>query len=93
MLVPVLVSNTDITSPTAVGRSGDTLLLFVRVSWPVLVSNTDIISPTAVGRSGDTLLWFVLVLFRPTCMFADSDGRPVRDGHTSAELYMLQLQH
>ena len=89
--VPVLVSDNDITSPTAVGRSGDTLLLFVLVS--VLVSNNDITSPTAVGRSGDTLLLFVFVLFRPTCMFADSDGRPVMDGHTSAELYMLQLQH
>ena len=85
------VSDNDITSPTEVGMSGDTLLLFVPVSW--LVSDNDITSPTAVGRSGDTLLWYVLVLFRPTCMFADSDGRPVRDGHTSAELYMLQLQH
>ena len=28
---PVLVSNNDIISPTAVGRSGDTLLLFVLV--------------------------------------------------------------
>ena len=69
------------------------MLWFVPVSWPVLVSDNDITSPTTVGRSGDTLLWYVLVLFRPTCMFADSDGRPVRDGHTSAELYMLQLQH
>ena len=60
---------------------------------PVLVSDKDITSPTAVGRSCDTLLLFVFVLFRPTCMFADSDGSPVRDGHTSAELYMLQLQH
>ena len=67
----VLVSDNDITSPPAVGRSGDTLLLFVLV--PVLVSDKDIISPTAVGRSGDTLLLFVLVLFRTTCMFANSE--------------------
>ena len=49
---PVLVSDNDITSPTAVGRSGDTLLLFVLVPVLVLVSDKDITSPTAVGRSG-----------------------------------------
>jgi hypothetical protein len=54
VLVPVLVlvSDKDITSPTAVGRSGDTLLLFVLVPVLVLVSDKDITSPTAVGRSG-----------------------------------------
>jgi hypothetical protein len=31
VFVPVPVSNNDIISPTAVGRSGDTLLLFVLV--------------------------------------------------------------
>jgi hypothetical protein len=68
--------------------------LLLVLCLPQIRMRSDVEQPLdATCPTDSASLWFVLVLFRPTSMFADSDGRPVRDGHTSAELHVLQLQH